>query len=318
MRDPRVHPFSRTGKIAFAILVTALVLVNASILATAIPETSKIDSGCCAPHRLLAKDFSAFYIAAWRFLNDPSQIYTKGNVSDGEPSILPQPQGFKYLPSFLLFIFPLLSLTYNTALLAFDFLQFLLLPIIAFLIYGLLKRRGFLAASLVAAAVILLPIPLPTPDWSLSASYFWQWAEGQSKVLETFLLLLSLALSRSGRPRLAGAVFGVASFDVRFALLGLPLLATYSKRAKVSLQWAVGTFVLSNAVLLYPPAFGGFISMVSATGLQTPLYYYAYIPVVALAALWIVDGKDVYVAARRWVSTAISRGVRGANRGPEP
>ena len=309
MRDPKAHPFSRTGKTAFAVLVAALVLVNASVLVAAIPETSRIDSGCCAPHKLLAKDFSAFYIAAWRFLNDPSQMYTKGNVSDGGPSIPPQPQGFKYLPSFLLLVFPLLSMPYGTALLVFDFLQFLLLPVIAFLIYELLNRRGILITSVVAAVVILLPVPLPlplpTPTWSLSASYFWQWAEGQSKVLETFLLLLSLALARSGRPRVAGAVFGLASFDARFALLGLPLLATYSERPKVSLLWAVGAFVLSNAVLLYPPAFSGFISMVFATGLQTPLYYYAYIPVVALASLWIVDRRDVYLAARRWVSTAI-------------
>lgn len=305
MKDTEADPFSRTGRIAFVVLVAALMLANISILAAAIPETSRIDGGCCAPHQQLAKDFSAFYVAAWRLLNNPSQVYTRGRVGDGEPAIQPQPQGFKYLPSFLLFILPLLSLPYGRALLAFDFLQFLLLPFIAVLIYGLLKRRGLLVTSVVAAAVILLPLPLSTPTWSLSASYYWQWAEGQPKVLQTFLLLLSFALARSGRPRVAGAVFGLASFDVRFALLGLPLFATYSESPRKSLLWAVGAFALSNAVLLYPPTLSGFITMVFTTGLQTPLYYYAFIPVVALASLWIADGKDVYLVARRWMSTAI-------------
>jgi len=288
----------RRGGVAFALLVVVLIVLNFVILAEAIPETSTVDGGCCAPTQLLAKDFSAYYTAAWRLFHDPSQIYYHGASTDGAPAILPEPEGYKYLPSMLLLISPLLALPYSRALLAFDYFQFLLLPLIAALVYALVREKGTLVASGIAIAVLVLPLPLATPQWSLSASYYWQWAEGQSKVLETFLLLLSLAMAKTARPRAAGVVFGVASFDPRFALLSLPLFLAYGSDLKKSAVYAASTILVTNPVLFYPPTLSGFLTMLLTTGLETPLYYYSLIPVVTIVSLFVVNRERIGLAIR--------------------
>ncbi len=56
------------------------------------------------------RDFSVYYIAAWRMLHNPSQIFTNGSLNDGEPEIYPAVTPYKYLPSFLLLISPLTNL----------------------------------------------------------------------------------------------------------------------------------------------------------------------------------------------------------------
>ena len=286
------------GEVVFVLIVTVLILLNLAIFVTAIPETSNVDGGCCAPNQLLAKDFSAYYTAAWRLFHDPSQIYYHGVLNDGAPAILPEPEGYKYLPSMLLLVTPFLALPYGEALLGFDCVQFLLLPLIAALVYTLVRERGVLVASGIALAILLLPLPLATPQWALSASYYWQWAEGQSKVLETFLLLFSLAMAKSARPRLAGVVFGVAAFDPRFALLSLPLFLAYGSDLKKTAVYAGSTILVTNLVLLYPPALTGFLTMLFTTGLDTPLYYYSLIPLVALVSLMVVNRKRIGLAVR--------------------
>ncbi|MDG6901175.1 MAG: DUF2029 domain-containing protein [Nitrososphaerota archaeon] len=287
------------GKRALACVVAALVLVNFGTFLTAIPETASVDGGCCAPNQLLAKDFSAYYTAAWRLFHDPSQLYFHGAVSDGETAIFPQPQGYKYLPSFLLLILPLLALPYGPALIEFDIFQFALLPAVAALIYYLLKGKGFAATAAVTALVLVVPFPMLGPQWSVSVSYYWQWAEGQCKVLGTFLLLSSLALAKSGRPRAAGAAFALAAFDPRFALLGVPLMLAYGGDLRKTVAYAVSVFVVANAVLFYPPTLLGFLTMVFTTGALTPPYPYAFIPLVALLLLIFANRGEVVSAIRR-------------------
>ena len=102
------------------------IALNLVTFIQAYPETMVIDSGCCGTTPL-AKDFSAFYTAAWRLLHDPSHIYTPGSLNDGEYQIYPHPETYKYLPSFLLMVLPFLALGYQQALTAFDVFQFLLL-----------------------------------------------------------------------------------------------------------------------------------------------------------------------------------------------
>jgi len=283
-------------KTAFAIVVAVLIGLNLVILVSAYPETMLVDSGCCAPSSVkLVKDFSAFYTAAWRLFHNPSDIYTPGIVHDGEYLLLPQPEAFKYLPSFLLIISPLLLLPYQGALTAFDIVQFLLLPLIAIMLYGLLKGRGLLTTSVVTAAVLLFPLPFLTPQFGLSLSYYWQWAEGQSKVLDTFLLLLSFYLAKGGRPRLSGFVFALGAFDPRFALLGLPVLAIYSTKFKQSLLYAAGTLALLNLPLLYPLTAAGFLHMVFSSGISTSPTWYDFIPTAALVSLILVNHEKLSV-----------------------
>ena len=309
----------RRGEVSYALLVAVLILLNLAIFVTAIPETSTVDGGCCSPNQLLAKDFSAYYTAAWRLFHDPSQIYYHGALSDGTPAIFPEPEGYKYLPSMLLLVSPFLALPYGEALLAFDSIQFLLLPLIAALVYVLVRDKGTLVASGIAVAILVLPLPLATPQWSPSASYYWQWAEGQSKVLETFLLLFSLAMAKSGRPRLAGVVFGVASFDPRFALFSVPLFLAYGSDQKKTAVYAASTIVATNLILFYPPALAGFLTMLFTTGLDTPLYYYSLIPMVALVSLMVVDRRKIDSSLRGILGSGdlISRGpssLRSSNQ----
>jgi len=271
-----------------------LLALNLVVLVAAYPETTRIDSGCCSSQQL-AKDFSAFYTAAWRLLHNPGQVYTSGYLNDGEFRILPQPESYKYLPSFLLMILPFSGLPYQQALTAFDVFQFLLLPLVALLVYELTKEKGVLASVVVAVVALLLPSP--SPHWSLSAAYYWQWGEGQTKVLETFLLLLSFYLGRTKKPVLSGVALALSAFDPRFALVALPLFVTYN-RARLKSAFGAGAIALvaTNVMLLIQGMGSGFITMLVSTGLTTPPYYYVLIPLFTVVALTIVNVRDVVAA----------------------
>lgn len=284
--------------VAFACLIG----LNLVTLVQAYPETTRQDSGCCS-NKVLAKDFSAFYTAAWRLFHDPSQVYTPGSLNDGEYHILPQPEAYKYLPSFLFIVAPFLALGYQQALTAFDIFQFLLIPMIAFLLYQLIKQRGVGVTLLVAAVVLVFP--LPWPHWGISVAYYWQWGEGQSKVLETFLLLAAFYLGYRGRPELSGLAFALTAFDPRFTLLSVPLFLLYNRGAlrRASLT-AIAAGVVSNIVLIYPGLGSGFLTMVTDSGLSTPFYYYALIPLSAIVALTVVNAKEM---GRAFRASALAR-----------
>jgi hypothetical protein len=286
-------------KVLFSVVIV-LVLLNLYTFVQAYPETFAVDSGCCAS-QILAKDFSAYYVGAWRLFYDPSNVYTKGLVSNGEPYIYPQPQPYKYLPSFLIFVAPTLFLGYQDALIAFDIAQLLLLPVMALLVYGLLKERSTFTIAVVL--VILILQPSPTPHWGLSVSYFWQWGEGQDKVLNTFLLLLSFYLGKTRKPILSGAIFALGAFDPRFFLLSLPLFAVYNKldpkKAWLSL---IASLVVFNSPLLIDGVGAGFLQMVVQRGVGTPLYYYALIPFLTLVSLIILNAKEIYLLFKALIS----------------
>jgi hypothetical protein len=285
------------SRMVFIAAVSFLLLLNLTVFLAAYPETMANDSGCCG-NRPLAKDFSAFYTAAWRLVHDPGQVYTVGFLNDGEYHVLPQPEAYKYLPSFLLFALPFIALPYQQALTAFDVMQLLLLPLVAYLLYELLKAKGVVAAVVVAAVALLLPSP--GPQWGISAAYFWQWGEGQSKVLETFLLVFSFYLGKSGRPGLSGAVFALSAFDPRFTLLGTPLFVMYN-RTQLKRSSTAGACVLlaTNVFLLYPPLGSGFLTMLLDSGLSTPIYYYALIPLLTVVALTLANLDELSRALRR-------------------
>jgi hypothetical protein len=288
------HQSSR--KKVLIVTVVILLLFNFCILALAYPETFRLDGG-----GRLAKDFSAYYIGAWRMLHNPSQVYTRGLVNDGEIQIYPQPQGYMYTPSFLLFILPFLSLDYHDGLVVFDAVQFALLPLMAFLLYNLLSKRN-LAVVIVVMAIVCLPFPLP--HWGPFASYFWQWAEGQAKVFETFLYLLAFYLGSRGKPYLSGITFGLAAFDPRFALLSLPLFLLYNKsNLRASIASAVAAMLLSNFMLFYPATGLGFINMVLTSGLNSGVYPYALIPLFTLVSLIVVNSKEIVEALSHFLSS---------------
>jgi hypothetical protein len=284
----------RLGETFFALGIVVLIALNLYTLVSAYPETYALDSGITAGGRILAKDFSAYYIGAWRLLHNPSQIYTHEAVS-GDYPILPQPEAYKYLPSFLVMICPLLTLAYGQALLVFDVFQFALLPFMALFIYRLVWKKGLVTTFIVSVIVLLQPFPLP--KWGFSVSYFWQWGEGQAKVLITFLLLLSFYLGYLGKPRLSGFVFALGFFDPRFGLLALPLFLMYNRRSlHASLAILALTMLVSNLALFYPGTGLSFISMMLNSGVETPLYYYSFIPLLTIICLTAVNWREMIAA----------------------
>jgi hypothetical protein len=291
-------------KILILSIVLVSILLNLYTFVQAYPETLKIDSGCCGT-QILAKDFSAYYTAAWRLFHEPLNIYTQG-LNATQLHISPRPEPFKYLPSFLIFTSPLLVLKYQEALTTFDIIQFLLLPVMAFLVYALLNERSVLTIAIVIIIAILQPSPVP--HWGLSVSYFWQWGEGQDKVLNTTLLLLSFYLGKSRKPVLSGVTLALGAFDPRFFLLSLPLFVFYNdrnlKRAGVSL--VVGLVALNSPLLL--DGIGvGFLRMIVERGATTPLYYYALIPLLTLVSIMVINIKEIYVVFKELLSTLFKR-----------
>ena len=285
----------RKPKIIFIIVAVTLIALNLLTFIAAYPEIYNPTQHITNTATNLAKDFSAYYVGMWKLWNEPSQIYSFNSSNSNQPLTPPHAQAYKYLPSFLMVISPLLLFRYQDALLAFDVVQFLLLPAIAFMIYWLLSGKR--CVIILSVMVIALLLPFPAPNGSLSLSYYWQWGEGQSKVFLIFLLLLSFYLGKSGKPLLSGIVFAFGFFDVRFGLLALPLFVMYNRQnIKFSSISAVVTLALSNFVLLIPSIGNGFLGMVFNSGITTPLYYYSLIPFLTLLSLIAVNFRELVAA----------------------
>jgi hypothetical protein len=285
----------RQTKIILFIAATILIGLNLYTFIAAYPETYTPSPGINTQGSILAKDFSAYYVGSWRLWHNPSQIYHFGGLGGAEPFTPPYPEAYKYLPSFLVIISPLMALDYQEALLVFDIIQLMLLPAIAYLLYKLLGNKH--VAVTFAVMMIALLLPFPSPNWGLSLSYYWQWGEGQAKVILTFLLLLSFYLGTKSRPALSGIALALGFFDVRFGLLAFPLFIMFNrKNLKVAMTSAIATLALSNVILLYPGIGSGFLGMVFKSGITTPLYYYSLIPFFTLMALIGVYFKEVVAA----------------------
>ncbi len=293
-------------KSIFIIGIAVLIALNLYTFIVAYPETYAVNPGINTSGTVLAKDFSAYYMGAWRLWNNPAHIYTFGALNDGEPVILPHPEAYKYLPSFLLIVSPLLALNYQQALIAFDIIQFLLLPLMAYLLYKILENKPL--AVTFAVMIIALLLPFPTAQWGASPSYYWQWGEGQAKVFVIFLLILSFYLGSRGKPYLSGIAFAFGFFDPRFGLLAIPLFIMYNrKNLKAATVSAISALALSNLMLLYPGMGSSFINMIFASAVTTPLYYYALIPFFTLISLIAVNVKELVAAfdyKRRFAESA--------------
>lgn len=282
------HAF-KSKKLLFAVVIAVIVALNAYTLSLAAPTMTKpLNLGAGT----VPRDFSVYYIAAWRFLHRPSEIFTVATLRGGEPAVYPPLTPYKYLPSFLILVAPLTSLGYYPAFWVFDAVQFALLPLTGLLLYKLLDKRNPIIAFLVIAAVLLLPVPMA--GRGLSVSYFMQWAEGQAKVLVTFMLALSFYLAYTRRPELSGVVYALGAFDPRFAVFGLPLFLYYNRgRLKEACIPMVAFLVALNLVALYPGTTQGFFDMVFKSGDTTPFYTPSWIPSALIICLLLVNAKGL-------------------------
>ena len=288
---------NRKIKLIVVLLVMGIAIsLNFLSLIQAYPEAQKIDSGCCAPKgALLAKDFSAFYFGAWNLIHNTSQIYVKGSsVNASFLGIDPHPESFKYLPSFLILILPFLLLNYNEALRTFDAIQFAMLFLIAFLIYKLLERKNIAIMGIVSIIALLLPFTTNL-SWGISEAYFWQWAEGQDKVLDLALILLAFYFGIKHRPVLSGIFFGLSFFDSRFFLVSIPLFLTLNKGSnKRAASTSLSIILLTNVpFLVFPGVFGGFLAVFVSEGVTTPLYPYSYITLLTILGLSLAKGREI-------------------------
>jgi hypothetical protein len=289
-------PF-KSKKMTFFLAAIIIIALNLYTFSVAYPTLNQpLNFGGADQPR----DFSVYYIASWRMLHDPTQIFVPHSLNNGEPAIYPPITPYKYLPSFLVLIAPLLSLGYYQAFWLFDAIQLLMLPIMAFLLYKLLENKHPALALMILVAVLVLPYP--QAERGLSVSYFMQWAEGQAKVLLAFLLLTSFYLSYKGRATLSGITFGLSAFDPRFALLALPLFVFYSKnKLKPALTAMIATFAVLNVMVLWPGVAGGFVDMLLSAGGTTPFYTPAYIPLVLIVCLFAVNTKEMAALVKQQI-----------------
>ncbi len=86
--------------------VVVLIALNLYTFIIAYPETYTPSPGINTQGTILAKDFSAYYMGAWRLWNNPSQVFHFGALGGAEPLTPPQPEAYKYLPSFLVIVSP--------------------------------------------------------------------------------------------------------------------------------------------------------------------------------------------------------------------
>ena len=284
----------KSKKLLFALAVIIIIGLNFYTFSVAYPTMNR-------PLNLggsdLPRDFSVYYIAAWRMIHNPSQIFTTGHIADGEPTIYPSLTPYKYLPSFLILISPLINLSYYPAFWVFDAFQFALLPLMAFLLYRLLEKKNPAIAFLILVLVLLLPYPMP--GRGLSMSYFMSWVEGQAKIFLSFLLLVSFYFGYKGRAALSGVTFALGAFDPRFALLALPLFLFYNKsKLKAALVPMIISLIATNFIVFYPGTGQGFVDMVLGSGSTTPIYTPAWIPLIMLVSLILVNSRQMIEAIR--------------------
>ena len=93
-----VHISLKNNKHVLINTILVAALLNFIIFCIAFPEMLKPSTP------VLARDFSAYYIGAWRLVHNPSQIYSRV-FQQGDYQITPRACDFKYPPSFLLIVF---------------------------------------------------------------------------------------------------------------------------------------------------------------------------------------------------------------------
>lgn len=280
--------------------IVIAVIINIAYFAFAYPETLRPE-----PHDY-ARDFSAYYIGAWRLFHNPTQIYS-GMPQPGDYQIFPQAQTFKYTPSSLILFAPFLSLSYPNAMLTFSFLQLALLPLLAFFVYKLTKDKNPIIGSIVAIIVLIEPLPVPplfSPTMgllnqgtlginvpSLAPAYLIGYIVVNAHILQTILLIGAFYFGSIKKPWLSALLFAISAFDPRALVFALPLLLWYN-RQKI-LQFISGSAIFLAVTNL--PFF--FYYNIGLTFLQTgmsgdiasQMYNYDWLPLYAVLALTIME-----------------------------
>jgi hypothetical protein len=282
------------------LLILIAVALNIISFCFAYPEISKPESAA------FARDFSAYYTAEYRLLHNPTKIYLDG-IQQGDYQILPQPQTFKYAPSFLILFAPFLTLNYLNALAVFDVIQLALIPALAFFAYKLVKDKNPILGGIAAFIILIQPLPIPSVSqptaslinlWifsvnsqSFAPSYYIGYVFVNAHILQTVLLFGALYLGFARKPWLSALLFAFGLFDPRTALFALPLLLWYNRQEIRKFITATITLVLATNLPFF------FYSDIGSTFLRTEInvnvvlrwYAYDWIPIYGVVTLTIVE-----------------------------
>lgn len=292
-----------------SIIIAALAL-NLFMFCYAYPEITTLEFGDTA------RDFSAYYMGAWRLLNNPAMVYHDGALPSDYP-IEGIPQPFKYPPSFLLIIVPFLALNYMDALVTFNFLQLALIPLLALLVYKLIKDKNPVLGAVAAFVVLVQPLPTPAsnipysepfdfglidvPIQVFAPSYYCGWVYINAHILQAVLLVAALYFGYRKKPWLSALLFAFGMMDPRAGFFAVPLLLWYN-RTKLR-EFIVGSAVVI-AVTNVPFFFYGNVSL---SFLQTVLnadiisqsYAYDWIPTYSVIALTLLELVTVVNGRRK-------------------
>ena len=290
-----------TKKTAIILVIVLLIFLNLSIFVYAYPQTFKPESAT------LARDFSAYYIGGWRLFHNPTQVYSP-SVQPGDYQILPQPQPFKYTPSFLILFAPFLSLNYQNALNAFDTIQFLLILALAFFVYELIENKNFFLG--ITAAVIVLDDPLlvaPSASYSIagffhyrmlslhvqtfSPSYYCGYLLANAHILQTVLLVGAIYFGFAKKPWVSALLFAFGAFDPRIALFALPLLLWYNRHSLWTFIGEAAAFLAAtNLPFFFYNGIGfSFLATEAKASIVSQMYLYDWIPLYAIVTLSMVE-----------------------------
>jgi hypothetical protein len=253
----------KNAKFLFVFFAGILIFLNGLTLLAALDKTGGTQLLCSSNTCTNAgRDFSAYYEAGHRFLSDPGLVYSKGTVTLANGTVV-NSQNFRYSPFFLpLFVVPLVTIfDYTHALIAFDLIQFQLLPLMAYLLYKIMifvsrngqriEEKNFALFSFTLLISLLEPFMPNFSDFTFwSWSYSRLWLEGEARVLQTIFLVLTLYLVlRSSK--LSGIPFVLSSFDPRMSLACLPLLLYLSIRKRSLTNFTISSLV--SFVVIYAP-----------------------------------------------------------------
>ncbi|MHB1909448.1 MAG: hypothetical protein ACYCQJ_11355 [Nitrososphaerales archaeon] len=289
---------SKTTNLYFITLAIILITLNGYTLLSALPFTGGSQPFCDAQGcTRVARDFSAYYEAAYRFIFNPSQVYHVGSLPNDYP-IAPSPQNFRYSPFFLpLFMVPLTLFSYNTALILFDILQFALLPLIAYLLFEVMlalsdKRADNLTIASFSGVFIFALLQPLVPSLSnltyWSWSYWRLWEQGEARVLQTFLLVLTFYLVLRNS-KFSGLSFVLSSFDPRMSIISLPLIIFFCLRQKNLRMFVVSSLVcfafLYIPTMLYANLGSQFVGTIFINDFN--FYSYELIPIMTIISLAI-------------------------------
>lgn len=281
---------SKEQKIIRILLI--LIVLNIIFFCVAYPETFKPENAT------YARDYSAYYIGEWRLLHNPTQIYF-GGVLPSDYRILPNPQSFKYAPSFLILMAPFSTLNYQNSLNAFDILQIALIPAFAFFVYKLVKDKSLLIGSITAIIVMIDPLPSPLINstgvtislGSFAPSYLVGYIVVNAHILQTILLVGALYFGYTKKPWFSALLFAFGILDPRAALLALPLLLWYNRQKLRQFIGGSAVFIgITNLPFFFYHGVGfAFLNSEFNGNIVTQMYPYDWIPIYAVAALTIAE-----------------------------